>query len=136
MIDTTWYIELPVSHRLSTHMKKKKDIIDDRVLAEDEVRKAIGKKIREMRDKLGLTALQIATRLNVSREAITQIETGRNNISAVALWQLATLFHCDIEDFFPAIPDGFALTKVDLQKVAQEDQNAAQWAKRLFKTRK
>lgn len=117
-------------------MKKKKDIINDRVLAEDEVRHAIGKKIREMRNKLGLTALQIATKLNVSREAITQIETGRNNISAVALWQLATLFRCDIEDFFPAIPDGFALTKVDLQKVAQEDQSAAQWAKRLFMTKK
>lgn len=117
-------------------MKKKKDIIDDRVLAEDEVRKAIGKKIREMRDKLGLTALQIATKLDVSREAITQIENGRNNISAVALWQLATLFHCDIQDFFPVIPDGFALTRVDLQKVAQESPKAAEWAERLFKAKK
>ena len=114
-------------------MKKKKDIIDDRVLAEDEVRKAIGKKIREMRDKLGHSALRIATELKVSREAITHIETGRNNISAVALWKLATLFNCDIEDFFPNINDGFALTKVDLQKVAQENGNAATWAKRLFK---
>lgn len=114
-------------------MRKKKDIIDDRVVAEDEVRKAIGKKIREMRDKLGHSALRIATELKISREAITHIETGRNNISAVALWKLATLFNCDIEDFFPDVPDGFALTKVDLQKVAQEDENAATWAKRLFK---
>lgn len=114
-------------------MRKKKDIIDDRVLAEDEVRKAIGKKIREMRDKLGHSALRISTELKVSREAITHIETGRNNISAVALWKLATLFNCNIEDFFPDVPDGFALTKVDLQKVAQEDENAAAWAKRLFK---
>ena len=44
-----------------------------------------------------------------------------------------TLFHCDIKDFFPAIPDGFALTKVDLHKVAQEDKNAAKWAAILFK---
>jgi transcriptional regulator with XRE-family HTH domain len=114
-------------------MKKKKDIIDDRILAEDEVRKAIGKKIREMRDKLGHSALRIATELKVSREAITHIETGRNNISALALWKLAILFNCDIGDFFPDVPDGFALTKVDLQKVAQEDENAATWAKRLFK---
>jgi transcriptional regulator with XRE-family HTH domain len=98
-----------------------------------EVRKAIGKKIREMRDKLGHSALRIATELKVSREAITHIETGRNNISALALWKLAILFNCDIGDFFPDVPDGFALTKVDLQKVAQEDENAATWAKRLFK---
>lgn len=114
-------------------MRKKKDIIDDRILAEVQVRKAIGKKIREMRDKLGQSAARIATELNLSREAITHIETGRNNISAVSLWKLATLFNCDIEDFFPAVPDGYALTKVDLQKVAQEDGNAAEWAKRLFK---
>lgn len=114
-------------------MRKKKDTMDDRVLAEDEVRKAIGKKIREMRDKLGHSASRIASELSVSREAITHIETGRNNISAVALWKLATLFHCDIEDFFPNIPDGYALTKVDLQKVAQEDERAAIWAGRLFK---
>ena len=107
--------------------------MNDRVLAEDAVRKAIGKKIREMRDKLGHSALRIATELNISREAITHIETGRNNISAVALWKLATLFNCDIEDFFPNVPDGFALTKVDLQKVAQEDESAADWAKTLFK---
>ncbi len=114
-------------------MRKKKDKIDDRVVAEEEVRKAIGKKIREMRDKLGHSALRIATELGLSREAVTHIETGRNNISAVALWKLATLFNCDIEDFFPHIPDGYALTKVDLQKVAQEDGSAAEWAKRLFK---
>lgn len=117
-------------------MRKKKDIMDDRILAEDEVRKAIGKKIREMRDKLGHSALRISTELKVSREAITHIETGRNNISAVALWKLATLFNCDIEDFFPHVPDGYALTKVDIHKVAQEDENAAEWATRLFKKKK
>ena len=117
-------------------MRKKKDIIDDRVLVEDEVRKAIGKKIREMRDKLGHSASRIATELKISREAITHIETGRNNISAVSLWKLAILFNCDIEDFFPDVPDGFALTKVDLQKVAQVDENAATWAKRLFNKKK
>jgi transcriptional regulator with XRE-family HTH domain len=115
-------------------MRKKKCIIkEDREIAEDEVRKAIGKKIREMRDKLGLSALRVSTELNISREAITHIETGRNNISAVALWKLAVLFNCDIEDFFPNIPDGYALTKVDLQKVAQENESAADWAKVLFK---
>lgn len=117
-------------------MKKKKSTINDRDATENEVRKEVGKKIKEMRNKLGQSALRIAEELDVSREAITHIETGRNNISAVSLWKLATLFNCDVDDFFPTVPDGYALTKVDLHKVAQEDVKAAEWAKKLFKKKK
>ncbi len=114
-------------------MKARKSTIEDRDSTESEIRKEIGKKIKEMRNKLGLSALRIAEELGVSREAITHIETGRNNISAVSLWKIAILFHCDVDDFFPAIPDGYALTKVDLHKVAQEDERAAEWAEKLFR---
>lgn len=113
-------------------MKKKQDKLDERVQAEDRLREAIGKKVQEMRKKRGLSALRISEELKISREAITHIETGRNNISAVALWKLAILFNCDIQDFFPVMPDGYALTKVDLDKVAQEDEDAARWAEKLF----
>ncbi len=114
-------------------MRKKKDTISEKDATNDEIRKEIGKKIKEMRNKLGQSALRIATEFGISREAVTHIETGRNNISAVSLWKLATLFNCDIKDFFPTIPNGYALTKVDLHKVAQEDKNAAKWAEKLFK---
>ena len=114
-------------------MRKKKDTINDKDATNDEIRKEIGRKIKEMRNKLGQSASRIATELGISREAVTHIETGRNNISAVSLWKLATLFNCDINDFFPTIPNGYALTKVDLHKVAQEDKNAAKWAEKLFK---
>lgn len=116
--------------------KRKNNIIDIKRATDAEIRKEIGKKIREMRNKLGHSALRIADKLKVSREAITHIETGRNNISAVALWKLAVLFKCDMEDFFPTIPDGYALTKVDLHKIAQEDEKAAIWAENLFKKNK
>lgn len=114
-------------------MKARKSTIDDRGATEGEIRKVIGKKIKEMRNKLGLSASRVADELHVSREAITHIETGRNNISAVALWKLAILFDCDVNDFFPTIPDGYALTKVDIHKVAQEDERAAEWAEKLFR---
>ncbi len=115
-------------------MKKKKVIIDDRSATEIEVRKAVGRKIREMRGKLGQSASRIAGELGISREAITHIETGRNNISAVSIWKLATLFNCDVGDFFPTIPDGYAITKVDLHKITQESgKEAANWASKLFK---
>ena len=116
-------------------MRKRKRKIEGSDSTDEEIRKYIGKKIREMREKLGHTALRIAEELDVSREAITHIETGRNNISAVSLWKLATLFNCDVSDFFPTVPDGYALTKVDLHKIAQEDEKAAEWAGKLFKKR-
>ncbi len=117
-------------------MKKKAVTIEDRELTEKEIREAVGKKIREMRDKLPLSASRLAEELGVSREAITHIETGRNNISAVSLWKLAVLFKCDPNDFFPTVPDGYALTKVDLHKIAQEDEQAAKWAEKLFRNKK
>lgn len=102
---------------------------------EEEIRQEIGKRIAEMRRKRGLSARRVAEELNISREAVTHIETGRNNVSAVSLWKLATLFSCDSTDFFPDVPDGYALTKVDAEKIAQEGgEKAARWAKVLFPT--
>jgi len=105
----------------------------DDALTEAEIRTAIGKRISEMRRKLGLSAKRVADELQISREAVTHIETGRNNITAVSLWKLATLFDCEIADFFPDVPDGFALTKVDTKRVEQEaGEKAARWARQLF----
>lgn len=105
--------------------------------AEDEIRTEIGKRISEMRRKLGLSAKRVADELQISREAVTHIETGRNNITAVSLWKLATLFDCDIVDFFPDVPDGYALTKVDTRKIEQEaGEKAARWARQLFISRR
>jgi transcriptional regulator with XRE-family HTH domain len=100
---------------------------------EREIREAIGSRISELRRKRKLSARLVGESLGVSREAITHIETGRNNITAIALWKLATLFRCDIKDFFPDVPDGYGLTKVDTDKIAEEGgRSAADWARQLF----
>ena len=124
----------PQLHQVMT--KKKATLKDDKSDAEAELKKCVGKKISEMRNSLGYSALTVSEHLGVTRVAVTQIETGRNNISAVALWKLATLFNCEISDFFPDIPDGFALTKVDVRKVAQENEDAATWAQKIFNKEK
>ncbi|PIZ78888.1 MAG: hypothetical protein COY01_02930 [Candidatus Pacebacteria bacterium CG_4_10_14_0_2_um_filter_40_20] len=116
--------------------KRKVKINNEQTAAELKVRQSIGKKIKEMRNKLGFSALKVSKHLGISREAVTHIETGRNNISAVGLWKLATLFNCQVSDFFPDIPNGFALTSVDLHKLAQEDQSAADWAEKIFNKQK
>lgn len=98
-----------------------------------EIKAEIGRRIAERRKKLGLSAQRIAERMGVSREAITQIENGRNNITAVSVWKLATLLSCDVGLFFPEVPDGYALTKVDQQKLEEEGgKKAARWAQELF----
>jgi transcriptional regulator with XRE-family HTH domain len=118
-------------------VKKKKVTIDDRDAADNEIKKEIGKTIKQLRGSLGLSAQTVADHLKISREAVTHIENGRNNVSAVSLWKLATLFNCEVEDFFPVLPDGYAITKVDIRKVAQEKgEKAAAWAERLFKNKK
>lgn len=118
-------------------MKKRPGTIgSDGTGTEIEIRKEIGGRIAEMRRQRHLSARHVAEKLDMSREAITHIETGRNNISAVSLWKLATLFDCDFDDFFPDVPDGYALTKVDTSKIRQEGgEKAERWAKTLFKTK-
>ena len=97
---------------------------------DQQIREAIGSRIAELRRKRKLSARLVGEKLGISREAVTHIETGRNNITACALWKLATLFHCDFKDFFPDVPDGYGLTKIDTDKIAQEGgQKAAKWAK-------
>src|SRR5580698_6859876 len=80
---------------------------------EREIRAEIGARIADLRRKRKLSARLVGEKLGLSREAITHIENGRNNITATTLWKLATLFHCDVQDFFPTVPEGFGLTKID-----------------------
>lgn len=100
---------------------------------EAEIRLEVGVRIAKTRKSLGLSAGRVAQVLGITREALTHIETGRNNITAVSLWKLATLFHCDIASLFPTIPDGYALTSLDARKIKLEaGEQAARWAKQLF----
>jgi transcriptional regulator with XRE-family HTH domain len=108
-------------------------IVGSEAAIEQEIRVEIGGRIAELRRKRKLSARLVADKLGISREAITHIENGRNNITAITLWKLATLFHCNVQDFFPSVPDGFELTSVDAEKIAQEGgQRAAKWAAKLF----
>lgn len=115
-------------------MKKAQSVIDQGGTETDaEIRREVGRRIAEMRRRLDLSARLVAERLGISREAVTHIETGRNNISAVSLWKLATLFHCQLADFFPDVPDGFALTDNDARKIGLAGgERAARWARTLF----
>ena len=113
--------------------KKKSSTIEAGVENDDELKKLIGGKVKRVRRRRDRTARWVGEQAGISRIALTQIENGRNNISAVLLWKIASVLHCDIKEFFPAVPDSSALNQADLSTIALEDKQAAEFAKRAFK---
>lgn len=61
--------------------------------------KAIGLKIKERRQSLGITQEAVANLLDVNPSHISNIECGRANPSLTALVKIANVLHCSI-DFF------------------------------------
>lgn len=97
------------------------------------IKDIIGKRIKRARGRHGQSAQTIAEKVGISRSSLTQIETGRNNISAVLLWKIAGILHCEIKEFFPEVPDSTSLVKNDLEIIAKEDTKAADFMKKAYK---
>ena len=57
-------------------------------------------RLREFREKKGLTQEGLAGRLGVTRQTILSIETGRYVPSLPLALQLAKVFGCRVEDLF------------------------------------
>ncbi|MBU6214752.1 helix-turn-helix domain-containing protein [Patescibacteria group bacterium] len=116
--------------------KKDTGTLDARAAeADGDLKKYIGRQIASIRKGSDLTARQVAEKLKVKRETLTQIETGRNNPTALMLWKLACLFQCEVSDLFPQVPEGFGLTtytKSDMRRIKKVDPRAVEWAGRMF----
>lgn len=56
--------------------------------------------VRERRTAVGWTQEDLARRVDVSRQTVISIETGRYKPSLVLAQKLARLFACRIEDLF------------------------------------
>ena len=97
------------------------------------IKEIIGKRIKRARSRHGQSAQTIAEKVGISRSSLTQIETGRNNISATLLWKIAGVLHCEIKEFFPDVPDSTSLEKSDLDIIAKENSKAAEFMKKAFK---
>lgn len=110
--------------------KKHAKIIED---ADADLRKMFGGRIKIFRTRADISAKVLASRIGISRGALTQIETGRNNVSMVQIWKIACVLKCDIADFFPSVPDSISLLKSDLEKIAKENEKAAEYMKNAYK---
>ena len=60
----------------------------------------LGKRIRELRKKAGLSQDQAAERAEISGKYLGQVERGEVNVSAIILHRLATVFGVSIVDFY------------------------------------
>lgn len=61
--------------------------------------KAIGLKIKERRQAVGITQESIANKLDVNPSHISNIECGRANPSLTSLIKIANILHCSVDYF-------------------------------------
>jgi transcriptional regulator with XRE-family HTH domain len=71
----------------------------------DEVtRRALGKLLRELRKREGLTLSALSQQVGVSQSALSQFESGRTEPSLGTLWSLGRALNASLFDFFAAEP--------------------------------
>lgn len=64
---------------------------------EERQRMDLGARLREARDYVGLSQDEVATALNVSRPAVTNMESGARKVEALELERLARLYGRSVE---------------------------------------
>lgn len=79
----------------------------------------LGKKIRELREGVGISQQQLADRLGVSRPKISQIENGETKISADELMRLSEIFNVSIEHLLGIVKEPQVVLPVTQRKRKQ-----------------
>ena len=65
-----------------------------------DVKILVGKRVKELRNKLGISQEELADWAELDRTYITSVECGRRNISIVNIEKLATALKVTLKDFF------------------------------------
>lgn len=65
-----------------------------------DIKQAIGKRIKELRNRLGISQEELATLVELDRTYITSVERGKRNISIVNIEKLATALNVSLAEFF------------------------------------
>lgn len=69
-----------------------------------ETRRTLGKLLRELRQREGLTLSALSSIVGVSQSALSQFESGRAEPSLGTLWSLGRALNASLFDFFAAEP--------------------------------
>ena len=65
-----------------------------------DIREKVGKRVRELRNKLGISQEELADMVELDRTYITSVECGRRNISIINIEKLAKALNVTLADFF------------------------------------
>ena len=65
-----------------------------------DIKIAVGKRVKELRNKLGISQEELADRAQLDRTYITSVECGRRNISIVNIEKLAIALNISLSEFF------------------------------------
>jgi len=63
-------------------------------------KKLLGKRLRKLRKRNGLTLAQLAEKINIEPSSLGNIENGYNYPKVSTLESLSNAFGCDMRDFF------------------------------------
>jgi transcriptional regulator with XRE-family HTH domain len=66
-----------------------------------EFRRIVGKRVRCLREKAGLTQMQLAFMSDLDRSFIQKVEHGRQSISLENAWMIAGALKCELSDIVP-----------------------------------
>lgn len=65
-----------------------------------DIKQAVGKRIRELRNKLGVSQEEFAYMVGLDRTYITSVECGKRNISIVNVEKIANALNVSLSEFF------------------------------------
>lgn len=65
-----------------------------------DIKQAVGKRVKELRNKIGISQEELADTAQLDRTYITSVECGKRNISIVNVEKLANALNVTLKEFF------------------------------------
>ena len=65
-----------------------------------DIKQAVGKRVKELRNKIGISQEELADTAQLDRTYITSVECGKRNISIVNIEKLANALDVTLAEFF------------------------------------
>lgn len=97
----------------------------------EEIRSNIAANIRTRRTSMRMTRKDFAKDLKLSLSSISQIENGKQSLSAEKLWHVALVLGCAPEELIPPVPDEYCHYEKQLEEI--RDKKTLGWAQELIK---
>ncbi len=65
-----------------------------------DIKQTVGKRVKELRNKIGISQEELADTAQLDRTYITSVECGKRNISIVNIEKLANALNVTLKEFF------------------------------------